>query len=182
MQHWRRTQTCGEWRATDVGKTVTLNGWVNTYRAHPQQIFVDVRDRYGITQIVLEAEAGPELFGVAQELRSEFVVAVKGKVRERLPGKHNPKLATGDIEVQAEQVRVLNRCPTPPFEVTEFPGQELANEDLRLQYRYLDLRRPGLQRTLILRHRLNKAIRDYLDARGFLELETPLLGRSTPEG
>ncbi len=182
MQHWRRTHTCGELRETDVGKTVTLNGWVNTYRAHPQQIFVDLRDRYGITQIVLEAEAGPDLFGVAQELRSEFVVAVKGKVRERLPGKHNPKLATGDIEVQAEQVGVLNRCPTPPFEVTEFPGQELANEDLRLQYRYLDLRRLTLQRTLAIRHRLCKVIRDHLDGQSFIEVETPLLGRSTPEG
>ena len=98
-----------------------------------------------------------------------------------MTGKENLKLATGEIEVKAEQATILNRCPTPPFEVTEY-GDELANEDLRLQYRYLDLRRPSLQRTLIMRHRLNKVIRDYLDAQGFLEVETPLLGKSTPEG
>src|SRR5262249_43958701 len=162
--------------------TVVLNGWVNTYRAYPQQIFIDLRDRYGITQTVFEAERGQELFDVAKELRSEFVIAVKGQVAERLPGKHNPKLATGDIEVKVEMVQILNRCPNPPFEVTEFSEEDLANEDLRLQYRYFDLRRPSLQRILTLRHRMNKVIRDNLDAQGFLELETPLLGRSTPEG
>ncbi len=182
MARLRRTHTCGELRASDIGKAVILSGWVNTYRAHPQQIFIDLRDRYGVTQIVFEADRGKDFFAVAQELRSEFVIAVKGQVVERLPGKHNPKLATGDIEIKAEEVQVLNRCPTPPFEVTEFAGEDLANEDLRLQYRYIDLRRPSLQRTLILRHRLNKVIRDYLDALGFLEIETPLLGRSTPEG
>jgi aspartyl-tRNA synthetase len=178
----KRTHTCGELRAEHVGQLVVLNGWVHTYRAFPQQIFIDLRDRYGITQMVFEVENGQEQFATAQELRSEFVLAIKGKVRERLPGKHNPKLATGDIEIQALELQVLNACPTPPFEVTEFPGQERANEDLRLQYRYLDLRRASLQRVLMLRHRLNKAIRDYLDSLGFLELETPLLGRSTPEG
>jgi aspartyl-tRNA synthetase len=177
----RRTHTCGELRESDVGKTVVLNGWVNTYRAYNDQIFIDLRDRYGVTQVVFEADR-PELFAAATELRSEFVLAVCGTVRERLPGKHNPKLATGDIEVQAAELVVLNRCPTPPFAVTEFPGEELANEDLRLQYRYLDLRRPSLQQTLLLRHRMNKVIRDYLDGQGFLEIETPLLGRSTPEG
>src|SRR5262249_3035075 len=178
----KRTHTCGELRAAQIGQTVVLNGWVNTYRAFPQQIFIDLRDRYGITQTVFEVENGQELFAAAKELRTELVTAIKGKVRERLPGKHNPKLTTGDIEIQALELQVLNACPTPPFEVTEFPGQELANEDLRLQYRYLDLRRASLQKVLILRHRLNKAIRDYLDGQGFLELETPLLGRSTPEG
>jgi aspartyl-tRNA synthetase len=182
MADWQRTHTCGELREAHIGQTVTLNGWINTYRAHPQQIFADLRDRYGITQVVFEAESQPELFAAAQELRSEFVVSVTGQVVERLPGKHNPKLATGDIEVKATVLRILNRCPTPPFEVTEFPDQTLANEDLRLQYRYLDLRRASLQQILILRHRLNKVIRDYLDQQGFLELETPLMGRSTPEG
>lgn len=184
----RRTHTCGELRASDVGKTVILNGWVNTYRAYNDQIFFDLRDRYGLTQVVLEADH-PELFPLGQEVRNEWVLAVKGKVRERLPDKHNPKLATGDIEVLVEELHVLNRCPTPPFEVMSIPkeGQtfsdpQMANEDLRLQYRYLDLRRPTLQRTLATRHRLNKVIRDYLDAQGFLEIETPLLGRSTPEG
>jgi aspartyl-tRNA synthetase len=182
MAEWRRTHTCGELRDSDVGKTVTLNGWVNTYRAYGQQVFIDLRDRHGITQIVFEAEDDAKLFEAAHELRSEWVLAVKGKVRERLPGKHNPKLATGDIEVEALEMEVLNRCPTPPFPVTEFPGEDVANEDLRLQYRYLDLRRPSLQRILTTRHRVCKVMRDYLDARGFLEIETPLLGRSTPEG
>ncbi len=184
----RRTHTCGELREADVGKTVVLNGWVNTYRAYNDQVFLDLRDRYGLTQAVLEADH-PELFPVAQEVRNEWVLAVKGTVRERLPGKHNPKLATGDVEVLVQEMHVLNRCPTPPFEVMSVPyeGQtfgdaELANEDLRLQYRFLDLRRPTLQRTLAMRHRLNKVIRDNLDAQGFLEIETPLLGRSTPEG
>ena len=188
MARLRRTQTCGELREADVGQTVTLNGWVNTYRAYNDQVFVDLRDRYGITQVVFEADH-PELFQRAEELRNEWVLAVRGKVRERLPDKHNPKLATGDIEIVAEELHILNRCPTPPFEVRSVPteGQtfadaELANEDLRLQYRYLDLRRPTLHRTLALRHRINKIIRDYLDTRGFFEIETPLLGRSSPEG
>ncbi|MFL5240975.1 MAG: aspartate--tRNA ligase [Gemmataceae bacterium] len=178
----RRTHTCGELRDTDVGQTVVLNGWVNTYRDHNVFVFIDLRDRYGLTQVVFEPDRGQQLFEEARDLRSEFVIAVKGKVVHRLQGKENPDLATGQIEVRAEEMHVLNRCPTPPFEVTEFAGDELANEDLRLQYRYLDLRRPSIQSTLILRHRLNKIIRDYLDARGFLEMETPLLGRSTPEG
>ncbi len=184
----RRTHTCGELRASDIGKTVILNGWVNSYRAYNDQVFVDLRDRYGLTQVVVEADH-PQLFPLAQEVRNEFVLTVKGRVRERLPNKHNPKLATGDVEVVADELQILNRCPTPPFEVMSVPqeGQkfgdpELANEDLRLQYRYLDLRRASLQRTLAMRHRLNKVIRDHLDAQGFLEIETPLLGRSTPEG
>jgi aspartyl-tRNA synthetase len=187
MAEWQRTHTCGELRPAQVGQTVVLNGWVNSYRAYPDQIFVDLRDRYGLTQIVLESDH-PELFAAAQEVRTEWVLSVRGQVRERLPGKHNTKLATGDIEVVVQSMQVLNRCPTPKFEVMSIPLEgglgdaELAGEDLRLQYRFLDLRRPSLQRTLALRHRLNKVIRDYLDARGFLELETPLLGRSTPEG
>jgi aspartyl-tRNA synthetase len=178
----KRTHTCGELRDTHVGQTVVLNGWVNTYRDHNVFVFIDVRDRYGLTQVVFEPDRGKELFAAARELRSEWVVAVKGKVVHRLPGKENPDMATGAIEVRVEEMTILNRCPTPPFEVSEFEGTELANEDLRLQYRYLDLRRTSIQRTLILRHRLCKVIRDYLDAQGFLELETPLLGRSTPEG
>ncbi|HZV04302.1 MAG TPA: aspartate--tRNA ligase [Gemmataceae bacterium] len=187
MAEWQRTHTCGELREAHIGQTVVLNGWVNTYRAYNDQIFVDLRDRYGLTQVVFESDHA-DLFAAAQDVRNEWVLAVRGKVRERLPGKHNPKLATGDIEVLADTLHILNRCPPPPFEVmsvpleTSFGDPELAGEDLRLQYRYLDLRRPTLQRTLALRHRLNKVIRDYLDAQGFLELETPLLGRSTPEG
>src|SRR6185295_5663527 len=115
-------------------------------------------------------------------LRSEFVVSIKGKVAPRLTGKANKDLATGQVELKAEEMTILNRCPTPPFEITEFAPTDLANEDLRMQHRYLDLRRGSIQRTLMLRHRVCKAIRDYLDGQGFLELETPLLGRSTPEG
>lgn len=181
MAQWRRTHTCGELREAHVGQAVVLNGWVNTYRSYNDQVFIDLRDRYGITQVVIEADR-PELFKIGQEIRTEFVLGVKGKVSERLPGKHNPKLPTGDVEVKADEVTIFNRCPTPPFAITEFPGEELANEDLRLQYRYLDLRRPTLQSTLAMRHRMNKVIRDFLDKEGFLEVETPLLGRSTPEG
>jgi aspartyl-tRNA synthetase len=182
MARQRRTHTCGELRETHIGQTVLLNGWVNTYRDHGVFVFIDLRDRYGLTQVVFEPDRGRELFAAAQELRSECVIAVKGQVVRRLPGKERPEMPTGLIEVKATEMEVLNRCPTPPFEVTEFPGEELANEDLRLQYRYLDLRRPSLQRTLMMRHRVCKVIRDYLDGQGFLEIETPLLGRSTPEG
>src|SRR5262245_21593531 len=188
MTDWRRTSTCGELRETDVGRTVTLNGWVNTARAYNDQVFIDLRDRYGLTQVVVEADHAAA-FAAAGEVRSEWVLSVTGTVRSRLPGMHNPKLATGDVEVVASELRVLNRCPTPPFETLSVPQDDgslgdpkLANEELRLEYRYLDLRRPSLQRTLITRHRMNKVIRDYLDGQGFLELETPLLGRSTPEG
>src|SRR5438067_3222476 len=188
MARVRRTQTCGELRESHIGQSVTLNGWVNTYRAYNDQVFVDLRDRYGLTQVVFEADH-PELFHRAEELRNEWVLAVRGKVRERLPDKHNPKLATGDVEVVADELHVLNRSPNPKFEVMSIPQDDqtfgdpaLANEDLRLEYRYLDLRRPTLQRTLALRSRMNQVIRDYLAAQGFLEIETPLLGRSTPEG
>jgi aspartyl-tRNA synthetase len=182
MAHWQRTHNCGELREGHVGQTVALNGWVNTNRRYNDQIFVDLRDRYGITQVVVEADAGAELFAATDGLSREWVVAFRGRVRPRLPGKTNPKLATGAVEVEAAELIVLNRCPTPPFEVTEFPGEELAGEELRLQYRYLDLRRPSIQGVLTMRHRICKVMRDHLDALGFLELETPLLGRSSPEG
>jgi aspartyl-tRNA synthetase len=189
MSHWRRTHTCGELREADVGKTVVLNGWVNTYRSYNDQVFVDLRDRYGLTQIVFEVEGDAALFAAAGEVRSEWVLSVKGQVRHRLPNKTNSKLTTGAVEVVAQELAVLNRCPTPPFEVMSVPQEDMtfgdpepAGEELRLQYRYLDLRRASLQRILTLRHRLNKVIRDYLDTQSFLELETPLLGRSTPEG
>src|SRR5215470_93537 len=122
MANWQRTHNCGELRESHIGQTVVLNGWVNTDRAYNDQVFVDLRDRYGITQVVFEADH-PELFQEAQELGSEFVLSVRGKVRERLPGKHNPKLATGDVEVLASELVVLNRCPTPPFEVMSLPQE-----------------------------------------------------------
>src|ERR1700740_3053328 len=113
MASWQRTHTCGALRGAQVGQTVVLNGWVNTYRSYNDQIFVDLRDRYGITQVVFEADE--ELFAPGQEMRHEFVLSFQGVVRERLPGKHNPKLATGDMEVKAHELAILNRCPTPPF-------------------------------------------------------------------
>jgi aspartyl-tRNA synthetase len=180
MADWQRTHTCGELRDTHIGQTVVLNGWVNTFRTHGNQVFVDLRDRYGLTQVVLETD-NPQVGAIAAEIGREYVLSLKGKVAPRLTGKENLKLATGKIEVKAERATILNRCPTPPFEVTEY-GDDLANEDLRLQYRYLDLRRASLQRTLITRHRLNTTIRDHLDKMGFIEVETPLLGKSTPEG
>ncbi|MFQ3649154.1 MAG: aspartate--tRNA ligase [Gemmataceae bacterium] len=188
---WRRTLTCGEARETHIGSTVTLNGWVNTYRAQQHQVFIDLRDRYGLTQVVFESDSDADLFARASELRSEWVIAVTGLLRARIPGKENLKLATGKVELLATSLKVLNRCPTPPFEVMSRTQKDslvlldpdpLANEDLRLQYRFLDLRRPTLQRALALRHRMNKVIRDFMDAEGFLEVETPLLGKSSPEG
>jgi aspartyl-tRNA synthetase len=190
MATWRRSHTCGELRENHIEQTVTLNGWVNSIRVQSYQIFLDLRDRYGLTQVVFDIEDSSERFAAAAEIRSEWVLSISGKVRARLPGAANPKLATGGVEVEALELRVLNRCPTPPFEVYSAPLEsgelgdptQLAGEDLRLQYRFLDLRRARLQRTLAMRHRLNKVIRDYLDQRGFFEVETPLLGRSTPEG
>jgi aspartyl-tRNA synthetase len=189
MANWQRSHTCGELRESHIGQSVTLNGWVNTYRNQGKLVFIDIRDRYGITQVVFEPDR-PGLVAEAQKLRSEWVISVKGRVTHRLPGTENPSLATGQIEVKADSLQVLNEAPPPPFEVTTITREEvrkkvdedLAGEELRLQYRYLDLRRPALQKILALRHRVCKVIRDYLDGQGFLEIETPLLGRSTPEG
>jgi aspartyl-tRNA synthetase len=180
MAEWQRTATCGELREEHVGKTITLNGWVLITRNYAKQVFVDLRDRYGLTQVVFESDDA-DLFKQANELGREWVVSITGLVRKRLPGMERD-IPTGKIELEAKSIQVLNACPPLPFSVTEFPDEELANEDIRLQYRYLDLRRRTLQKILTLRHRMNKVIRDYLDTRGFLELETPLLGKSTPEG
>src|SRR5438552_19114324 len=125
MKWTRRTHNCGELRDTHVGQTVVLNGWVNTYRDHRVFFFIDLRDRYGLTQVVFEPDRGKELFAAARELRSEWVVAVQGKVVHRLPGKENPDMATGAIEVKVEQMTILNRCPTAPFEVSEFEGTDV---------------------------------------------------------
>jgi aspartyl-tRNA synthetase len=174
-----RSHTCGELRLDHVGQEVTLCGWVDTYRDHSGVFFVDLRDRYGKTQVVFAPESGGETLQMAKSLRSEFVVLVRGKVAPRPEGTVNPKLDTGQIEVRVEQVEILNKSLTPPFQPT---GKELPGEDLRLKYRYVDLRRPEMQRTLMLRHRIIKIMRDYFDALGFLDVETPMLGRSTPEG
>jgi aspartyl-tRNA synthetase len=162
-----------------VGQEVTLSGWVRVRRDLGNLIFIDLWDRSGTVQTVFDPSESPEAHRVASGCRSEFVLAVRGRVTRRLPGTENPKLLTGEIEVRAEQAEILNAAKTPPFPLT---GDEAVDESLRLEYRFLDLRRQRLQRNLQLRHRLAKATRDFLDAEGFLEIETPILCRSTPEG
>lgn len=181
MAEWQRTHTCEQLREEHIGQTVTLNGWVLTARNNGHQTFIDLRDRYGLTQVVFHRGEHGDLYEQSEKLRAEWVLSVTGVVRKRLEGAARADISTGAVEVEATALRVLNECPPLPFEINEF-GTELANEDLRLQYRYLDLRRRSLQRVLILRHRLCKVIRDYMDANNFLEVETPLLGKSTPEG
>ncbi|MFO0823418.1 MAG: aspartate--tRNA ligase [Gemmataceae bacterium] len=183
MAEWQRTHTCGALRPEHIGQTVTLNGWVLITRTYGNQVFVDVRDRYGLTQVVFEADAG-DLFKQAKELNREWVISVTGVVRQRLAGAERTDIPTGMVEVEAKTLHVLNEPLQEllKFSVTEFPDEELANEDLRLQYRYLDLRRRSIQRVLTQRHKVCKTIRDFMDSKGFLEIETPLLGKSTPEG
>ncbi|MGQ9914901.1 MAG: aspartate--tRNA ligase [Thermogutta sp.] len=179
-----RTHNCGELRLEHAGQQVVVCGWVDTYRDHKGVLFVDLRDRYGKTQVVFSPNPeSPDqdgaLMETARSLRAEYVIRVKGIVERRPAGTENPKLATGEIEVRALECEILNRSLTPPF----MPGApDLPGEDVRLRYRYLDLRRPEMQRTLLLRHRMIKLMRDYFDALGFIEVETPMLGRSTPEG
>jgi aspartyl-tRNA synthetase len=158
---------------------VVLNGWVQRRRDHGGLIFVDLRDRSGIVQVVFSPQESEEAFHLAEQVRNEYVLAVRGTVRRRPEGTANPKLSTGEIEVIAETVWVLNQAKTPPFYIEENVD---VDESVRLRYRYLDLRRPELKRNLMLRHRAAKVVRDFLDAHGFLEIETPMLTRSTPEG
>ena len=173
-----RTHTCGELRAAHVGQSVTLCGWVDTYRDFGGLVFIDLRDRYGMTQVVFSPSYA-EMHAIARSLRNEDVIQVTGEVVARPADMQNPKLETGEIDVRGRQLEVLNKSKTPPF----FPNQpELPNEELRLKYRFVDLRRPAVQQCLMLRHRLSKATRDYFDELNFLEIETPMLGRSTPEG
>lgn len=174
-----RTHTCGELGSPQIGQQVTLCGWVDSYRDHGGGIFIDLRDRYGKTQIVFDPDVGRETLELARSLRSEFVISVTGKVAARPEGTVNAKLSTGEIEVRPSQLVLLNRSQTPPFQPG---GMELPNEDLRLKYRYLDLRRTDMQATLQLRHRITIGMRKYFDEHGFLDVETPMLGRSTPEG
>lgn len=178
---YRRTHTCGELRPNHVGHTVTLCGWLNTYRDHGTGlIFIDLRDRYGMTQLVFDREDAPqELIDRADKLRSEDVLAATGVVRIR-DGGANPKLETGEVEVVVQSLTVLNKAENPPFVPDDLAA--LPNEELRLRHRYLDLRRPTMQRILTTRHRTTKITRDYFDENGFLEIETPILYKSTPEG
>jgi aspartyl-tRNA synthetase len=175
---WTRTDTCGGLRAADAGRTVTLLGWVHRVRDLGSLVFLDIRDRYGLTQAVV-SEGHPAL-EAAKRLRAEFVVGVRGAVRPRAGDAVNPRMATGEIEVAVDELRVLNDAAVPPFQVADQAGS--VSDDLRLRYRYLDLRRPKLQANIGLRHRVTMAVRRYFDEQGFWEVETPVLGRSTPEG
>jgi aspartyl-tRNA synthetase len=175
----QRTHTCGELRASDAGKSVVLLGWVNRRRDHGNLIFLDLRDRYGITQIVLDKDLTPEGHARAEQARPEYVVAAIGKVRLRGESVINPKMATGEIEIVAEELRILNDAKVPPFSPAE---DAIANEEVRLKYRYLDLRRPEMQHNFQVRHKVALAVRQYLSGQGFYEIETPFMTRSTPEG
>jgi aspartyl-tRNA synthetase len=178
-----RTNSCGTLRSEDVGKNVVLMGWVARRRDFGPLTFVDLRDRDGITQVVFNEETAPEAHARAKELRGEYVIAVTGEVVLREESQRNPKLATGEIEVQARELRVLNDARTLPFQLeTVAPSDTLASEDLRLKYRYLDLRRPQLQANMRLRHSVLQQIRSYMSAQSYTEIETPILIKSTPEG
>jgi aspartyl-tRNA synthetase len=177
-----RTVTCGELTAAHVGQQVALTGWVNRRRDHGKLIFLDLRDRYGVTQIIFDPERGPgarEAHEIAESVRSEYVLRVEGKVERRLAGSENPDLSTGEVEIVPTAVQVLNPARQTPFVIAD---QSSVDEMLRLKYRYLDLRRPAIRDNIVLRHRVVKLIRDYMDERGFLEIETPILTKSTPEG
>lgn len=175
----RSYTACGELNAGSIGETVTLKGWVNRRRDHGGLIFLDVRDRYGITQVVVNPENAPEAHRVAEGIRGEFVLAVTGEVSKRPEGTENPNMATGEVELVVSHLEILNPSKTPPFYVNQ---ESDVDESLRLTYRYLDLRQPRMQRNLRLRHEAIKVIRDYLDELDFLEIETPIMVKSTPEG
>ncbi|HEX3428374.1 MAG TPA: aspartate--tRNA ligase [Candidatus Limnocylindrales bacterium] len=175
-----RTHTCGALRASDAGSVARLSGWVHRRRDHGQLIFLDVRDRHGITQVVVDRTEQPEAHAVASRLRSEFVVTVEGQVAPRLPGTENPRLPTGAIELRASDVGILSESKTPPFYIND--PDATIDESLRLRYRYLDIRREAMARRLLLRSRLVQAIREVHHAHGFIEVETPHLIKSTPEG
>ncbi len=174
-----KTHTCGELRLKHVGQTVTLAGWVHRRRDHGGITFFDLRDRFGLVQVVADSSSSPEAHESGQASRMEWVIQVRGVVRKRPAGAENPNLPTGEIEVDVHELRVLNPAKTPPFLINK---DEEPDENTRLRYRYLDLRRERMRRNLTLRHRLVKFIRDYLDQRGFLEIETPILFKTTPEG
>ncbi|HEX8711941.1 MAG TPA: amino acid--tRNA ligase-related protein, partial [Terracidiphilus sp.] len=174
-----RTQMCGELRAANAGQQVVLMGWVNRRRDHGNLIFLDLRDRSGIAQIVLDKELTPEGHAKGEQVRPEYVVAAVGKVRLRAPEAINPKMETGEIEIEATELRVLNDTRLAPFSPAE---DAIQNEEVRLKYRYVDLRRAEMQRIFRLRHDITLAVRESLSKHGFLEVETPILTKSTPEG
>ena len=174
-----KTHTCGELRSTHVGQEVTLAGWVHRRRDHGGVTFLDLRDRFGIVQVVTNPDRSPEAHQAAQEARPEWVIQVKGVVNRRPAGMDNPNMETGEVEVEVHQLNVLNPAKTPPFSINK---EEEVDEQTRLKYRYLDLRRERMRGNLILRHKVVRFIRNYLDARGFIEVETPMLFKTTPEG
>jgi len=175
----KRTHNCGELRLSDVDKEVVVAGWVKAYRDHGNLIFIDLRDRYGLVQLVFDPESRPELHKIAEKVRCEWVLAASGVVRPRGEGLENPRLATGQIEIAVDKLEILNTAKTPPFELD---SAETVTEELRLRNRYLDLRRPVMQDKLHIRHKVTKVVRDYFDESGFWEIETPMLSKSTPEG
>ena len=172
-----RTHYCGAVTAADIGNTVTLCGWAHRRRDHGGVIFIDLRDREGMMQVVIDPDT-PEAFKLAEDVRSEFVLKIEGLVRPRPAGTENPNMTTGMVELLTKKLDVLNPSLTPPFQIDD----DTINENIRLQYRYLDLRREPMQKNLKLRYRVSKIMRDYLDVHGFMEVETPMLTRSTPEG
>lgn len=174
-----KTHNCGELRVEHDGQVVTLAGWVNRRRDQGGLIFIDLRDRWGITQVVVNQETTPNAHNVASDSRSEYVLQVVGKVRRRPEGTSNPELGTGDVEVLADEIILMNASKTPPFYINK---EDKIEEVRRMEYRYLDLRRPRMQQNLVLRHRVIKFIRDYLDEQRFVEIETPILFKTTPEG
>ena len=175
----KRTHHCGELRGTDEGKTVVLFGWVASYRDHGGCVFVDLRDRDGITQLVFREDRDAAVHARAEEIRSEYVIAVEGTVTLRSADTINPNLDTGEVEVVSTRLWLLNESRTPPFPMEE---EVDVSEDVRLKYRYVDLRRPHMQRNIILRSKVSFAVRQFLYSQGFLEIETPFMTRSTPEG
>jgi len=176
---WKRTNTCGDLRAADCEKEVVLMGWVDSWRDHGGLRFIDLRDRYGITQLVFTPGTGNNSYEIAKKLRREFVIAVQGKVLRRPEGMANTDMVTGEIEVNVDDIEILNESKTTPFQVS---GPSEATEELRLKYRYLDLRRPELQQNFIIRHKMYQSVRKYFNSKNFLEVETPFLMKSTPEG
>ncbi len=182
MSDWQRTVECGVLGEAEENQQVQLNGWAHKVRTFGDLVFIDLRDRTGIVQVVVDREETPELVNTANTLRSEFVLSIQGTVRKRMPGTENPRLQTGSIEVAAKQITVLNPSRHIPFQISDEEQMQNVDESLRVKYRYLDLRRPKMFQMLQLRHSVIKIIRDLLDAEGFLEIETPLFTRSTPEG
>ncbi|MCP3677228.1 MAG: aspartate--tRNA ligase, partial [Deltaproteobacteria bacterium] len=176
---WKRSAYCGDITADSIDTEIVLMGWVQRRRDHGGLIFIDLRDRTGIMQVVFNPETDAEAHRQAHSIRSEYVLAVKGNINRRPEETENPELKTGEVEMAVSQVRILNVAEPPPFLIED---DAEVHESVRLKYRYLDLRRPSIQKSLILRHHVSRVTREYLSDNGFLEIETPMLTKSTPEG